>query len=203
MGNFKSPCGKYTFCNDNEEIISPIWIGRRYANRKRKELDKPMMYMCKKCRRGSKVDTYRTVGSLDNAELYSVKDTVCICKNQTPVPETVKHYAEQCSNTLVTQKVEIILQTEEWRRTEIREWVGNVNMYEFMQGFADDLWEELMEKYGDKEDERNSYIMLPMVNLENGDRISVEIDGQHDLESMIVSVRCIEWSEIITDKEKI
>jgi len=177
-----------------------VKIQRMYQDEKRSEDNKPMSAKWAECD-CMKIDKSVSLYDRESHELFYAVDTSVLAEDKSWVEyPNINYYDQQCSNTLATTKVEIILQTEEFSRRLFKEWSGNMSCYDMMQNLEDELWEELCDgKHGAREDPDEGGIKLEMYTAE-GECCEINFEREGNVANAISCVRVIEFKNEIVDK---
>ena len=144
------------------------------------------------CRR---VQKRRTLFNRDTFEEYQCIDTFVIAEDKGWVEyETTPCYDISCSNTQEYKKIEVVLQTEDYKRRLFLEWKGNIMLSSYFSYIADEIYEKI--KNGGINNENYSEIEM---YSDNGEYGHIEIESVSNIQNMIVSVRVIEFKSKVFD----
>ncbi|WCK57123.1 hypothetical protein PP175_28450 (plasmid) [Aneurinibacillus sp. Ricciae_BoGa-3] len=205
MAKFVTSLG-HTFEEKNHDgKYARILLQRLYEDEKNKNKNRYMPDKYKKA-------TDRTytkqeqVFDINTGESHNVTDTYLVAVNPDYKEyETVNYYTTQSINTKLKHKVEILLQSEEWKKRLFVEYTGDIMLHDLMSSLGDNLWEEFKEDpskhTGVRYDEESDLVEL-MMYTDDGEYLFVEVDSQRDFENMIVSVRVVEFESKIMDGDR-
>ncbi|MDF2841681.1 MAG: hypothetical protein K0R00_107 [Herbinix sp.] len=200
MSKFKCPCGlEFTEENNTEKFSSNVLMSRVYKDEKQaaKNYVNATCLACKIEGRRT-IERPRSLMDMTTFNDASATDLMCIATNKEwKERETVKDYGDQCMNTKRTQTIEVIFQTDDYRKTVYSTFTGNCSMYDLIENVVEDVW--------NAPSEADNSLSLPAFYFtnEDGECVNIELERESELFNMIISARVVEFkNEILSAEEE-
>lgn len=181
MPLFRCECG-FSFEHENPGERQRVLVERRYGAEAAKE-DFPMPPECQTCPAKKLVESVQLHSSA-TGKFYTAQDTYCLARNtEPPTRPLVESWDEASPGDAV---LEIILQTEDYRRVFHIPVEGCVELLSEAESALDDIWEKLSSEQGVSAD---GTVALGMTSS-TGDYSRIEIE-RDELDRMLVSARFV------------
>lgn len=152
-----------------------------------------------------KIEKANMVANQDLLEVMEVLDTYILAekKDWNKYPNDIENYtADYAMNCEYSSVIEVVLQTEEYKRRLFINFEGRYSFLDFVSGLEDNLWEELTEnkdKYFIKNEDE---VMVIEFYTDEGEYTDIEFYSPGELAKAVRSVRVVEFNEKIVEYKK-
>lgn len=154
-----------------------------------------------------KFEVNREYVSRENHKIRSCTETMIIAENKNwqEYPLIKAYTGEHCDNCEYYTKIEVVLMDEDYSRRLIFDWKGNLTLGDFADDCAERIVQKIVENPGafyakvENENSHDPIIYLEFYN-DNGEYYELELDGVRAIEGKIASIRVIEFTEKIIDR---